>query len=112
MKLVTDEVYNSVVIKVKGKLRGGPEAEDFNNILQKTISDNRKNVIVDMSDVGFVNSSGIGILVRGYTTMKNAEGDLKFAGISDKVKGVLAITKLNSVFEQYPNVEEAAKSFQ
>jgi len=111
MKFIIDEVYNAKVITVKGKLRGGPEAEDFNNILQSTITNNKKNVVVDLSDVGYVNSSGIGILVRGFTTMKNAEGDLKLAGISDKVKGVLAITKLNSVFEQFPTVEEAAKSF-
>ena len=111
MKFVTKEVYNAKVIEVKGKLMGGPEAEDFHNILKNTISENKKNVVVDLSDVGYVNSSGIGILVRGFTTMKNAEGDLKLAGISDKVKGVLSITKLNSVFEQYPNVDEASKSF-
>jgi len=110
MKFVIKEVYNAKVIEIKGKLMGGPEAEDFQNILRNTISENKKNVIVDLSDIGFVNSSGIGILVRGYTTMKNAEGELKLAGISDKVKGVLAITKLNSIFEQYTNVEEAAKS--
>ena len=111
MKFVTKEVFNAKVIEVKGKLMGGPKAEDFNNILQETITENKKNVIIDLSDVGYVNSSGIGILVRGFTTMKNADGNMKLAGISDKVNGVLAITKLNSVFEQYPNVEEAAKSF-
>ena len=111
MKFVTKEVFNAKVIEVKGKLEGGPKAEEFHNILQETIAANKKNVIVDLSDVSYVNSSGIGIIVRGFTTMKNAEGDMKLAGISDKVSGVLAITKLNSVFEQYPNVEEAAKSF-
>lgn len=111
MKFVTKEVFNAKVIEVKGKLEGGPKAEDFNNILQETIADKKKNVIVDLSNVSYVNSSGIGILVRGFTTMKNADGNMKLAGISDKVSGVLAITKLNSVFEQYPSVEEAAKSF-
>ncbi len=111
MKFETKTIYNANVITVKGKLMGGPEAEDFHNILKSSIDNDIKNIVVDLSDVGFVNSSGIGILVRGFTTMKNAGGNLKLAGISDKVSGVLAITKLNSIFEQYPTVDEAAKSF-
>ena len=111
MKFDVNEIYNAKVISIKGKLMGGPEAEEFQGLLQDSLSGNIKNVIVDLSDVKFVNSSGIGILVRGYTTMKNAEGDLKLAGISDKVSGVLSITKLDSVFEQYPSVDEAAKNF-
>ena len=54
---------------------------------------------------------GLGILVRGLTSVKNAGGNMKLAAISTKVEGVLAITKLNSVFEQYPTVEAASESF-
>ena len=111
MKFETKTIYNANVITVKGKLMGGPEAQDFHNILQSSIDSDIKNIVVDLSDVSFVNSSGIGILVRGFTTMKDTGGELKLAGISDKVSGVLSITKLNSVFSQYPTVEEAAKSF-
>jgi anti-sigma B factor antagonist len=111
MKFDVKEVYNAKVVSVKGKLMGGPEAEEFQGILQDSISNNVKNIIIDLSDVKFVNSSGIGILVRGFTTMKNASGDMKLAGISDKVSGVLSITKLDGIFEQYPSVDEAAKSF-
>ncbi|MBU2491582.1 MAG: STAS domain-containing protein [Bacteroidetes bacterium] len=109
MKFNTKEIYNAVVIEVIGKLMGGPEAEDFHNVLAKSISEDKKMVLVDLSDVKFVNSSGLGILVRGLTTMKTAGGDLRIAGISDKVKGVLSITKLTSVFKLYDSVEEAAK---
>lgn len=110
MKFKTKEIYNAVVIEILGKLMGGPEAEEFHKELEKAISSNRKLVIVDLSDVKFVNSSGLGILVRGLTTMKNAEGDLRICGISDKVKGVLSITKLTSVFELYSDVEAASKA--
>jgi len=111
MKFVTKEVYNAKVIVIKGKLMGGPEAEDFHNILKDSMGAGKKNFVVDLSDVKYVNSSGIGILVRGFSSVKNAGGSLKLAGITDKVNGVLAITKLNSVFEQYPTVDEAAQSF-
>lgn len=109
MKFNTKEIYNAVVIEVIGKLMGGPEAEDFHKVLEKAISEDKKIVLVDLSDVKFVNSSGLGILVRGLTTMKTAGGDLRIAGISDKVKGVLSITKLTSVFNLYENIEAAAK---
>ena len=111
MKFTTNEVYNAKVIKFKGKLKGGPDAEDFHNTIQSFLEEGKKNVIIDMADVSFVDSAGLGILVRGYTTMKNAGGDMKLAAISTKVEGVLAITKLNSVFEQYPSVEEASENF-
>jgi anti-sigma B factor antagonist len=111
MKFSTGEVYNAKVINIKGKLRGGPEAEEFHSTLQSFINESKKNIIIDMSDVSFVDSAGLGILVRGYTTIKNAGGEMKLAGISNKVKGVLAITKLNSVFEQFTSVEEASNNF-
>ena len=111
MKFKVNEVYNAKVVEFKGKLKGGPDAEDFHNAIQTFLEEGRKNIIIDMSDVSFVDSAGLGILVRGYTTLKNAGGEMKLAGISNKVEGVLAITKLNSVFEQYKTVEEASNSF-
>jgi len=67
--------------------------------------------VIDLSKVGFVNSSGLGILISGLTTMRNGGGDLKLASISSKVEGLLSITKLNQIFEQHPSVEEALNSF-
>jgi anti-sigma B factor antagonist len=64
-----------------------------------------------MTNVKMINSTGIGILISGLTTIKNAGGDLKLAHISDNVKGVLSITKLNQVFHVYSNVDEAVRSY-
>lgn len=111
MKFSTSEVYNAAVFSFKGKLMGGPEAQEFHDELAKVLSSGKKNVIVDMSDVKFVNSSGLGNIVRAFSTVKDAGGLMKLAGVTDKIDGLLSITKLNSVFEQYPSVEEASKSF-
>ncbi len=112
MKFTTKEVYNAAVFSFKGKLMGGPEAQDFHDALQKYLDNGKKNIIVDMSDVKFVNSSGLGNIVRGFSTVKDAGGSLKLAGVTDKISGLLSITKLNSVFEQYKTIEEAAKGFE
>ncbi len=111
MKVRIEEKYQAAIIELKGNLIGGENAKLFRDKVYELIADKKNNVIVDMSDVKMVNSSGIGILISGYTTLKNAGGDLKLAHISDKVQGVLNITKLNQIFNIYNNVDEAVKSF-
>lgn len=111
MKFSSSENYNAAIIAFKGKLRGGPEAQKFQDHVAGLLEQGKKNIIVDMSDVKFVDSSGIGNIVRAFSTVKDAGGQLKLAGLTDKIQGLLSITKLNSVFEQYPTVEDASKSF-
>jgi len=111
MKLAIDEKYNAVVLKLNGKLMGGPFAEEMDATLHKLIDENKKKIVVDLSSVGFVNSSGLGILIGGFTTMKNGGGDLKLAAQPEKIKGLLSITKLNQVFEHYETVDAALNSF-
>ena len=58
-----------------------------------------------------MNSSGLGMLIGGLTTMKKAEGNLKLANVTDKIQSLLVITKLITIFEFYNSVDEAAKSY-
>ncbi|MCB0749146.1 MAG: STAS domain-containing protein [Ignavibacteriae bacterium] len=111
MKFKTSEVYNAAVITFKGKLRGGPDAHVFQDQIKNYLDQGKKNIIVNMSDVSFVDSSGIGNIVSAFSTVKDSGGQLKLAGLNDKIKGVLSITRLEKIFEQFPTVEEASKSF-
>jgi anti-sigma B factor antagonist len=111
MKISINEKYQAAIIELKGDLVGGADAKLFSNRIYQLIKDGKKNVVVDMTDVKFMNSSGIGILISGYTTLKNAVGELKLAHISDKVKGILSITRLNKIFDIFDNVDDAVKSF-
>lgn len=111
MKITTNEKYQATVIQLKGNLVGGPDAQTFRSKLYDLIEENKNKVVVDMANVKFMNSSGLGILISGYTTLKNASGELKLAHISDNVQGVLNITKLNQIFNVYDSVDEALKSF-
>ncbi len=105
------EKYNCIVVKAPAKLIGGSLSEEMRNILHNYVEENKKNVIVDLGEVNVVNSTGIGILISGFTTMKNAGGDLKLANLNTKTEGLLSITKLNTVFDIHKNVEEAIESF-
>lgn len=111
MKIKVTERYEAVVIELKGNVMGGDDTKDFNELLHKFIDEGKKNIIVDLSDVKFMNSSGIGMLIGGLTTMKKAEGSLKLSGLTEKIESLLVITKLITVFESYNNVDEAVSSF-
>ena len=59
-----------------------------------------------------MNSTGLGILISSYTTLRNNSGELKLANVTDKIQSLLTITKLVSVFDSHDSVEEAVKSFE
>jgi len=111
MKINVVEKYTSVVIELKGDITGGTKNEEFSDTLRKLILEGKKNLIIDLKETGYVNSSGLGMLISGYTTVKNAGGDLKLANATEKITSLLVITKLITVFENYPSVDEAVKSY-
>ncbi|MFA8343106.1 MAG: STAS domain-containing protein [Rhodothermaceae bacterium] len=111
MKIKTVEKYNAVVIELKGNVMGGPEAQEFNSTLHELLDDGKKNIIVDLADVKFMNSSGLGMLISGFTTMKNGEGHLKLARATEKINSLLVITKLITIFENFETVDAAVESY-
>jgi anti-sigma B factor antagonist len=111
MKIKYTERYEAVVIELKGNVMGGDDTKDFNELLHKLIDEGKKHVVIDLSDVKFMNSSGIGMLIGGLTTMKKAEGTMKLSGATDKIESLLVITKLITIFESFDNIEAAIASF-
>lgn len=111
MKIKTTEKYGAVVIELKGNVMGGDDTKGFNELLHKLVDEGKLNVIVDLSDVKFMNSSGLGMLIGGLTTMKKANGSLKLARVTEKIESLLIITKLVTIFEFYETVDEAVNSF-
>ncbi len=111
MKLSSKEVSGVVVIKMDGSMLGGPEASELNSTLHKLLDGKKKKVIVDLSGVSLMNSSGLGMLIGGVTTMRNAGGDLKIAAATEKVRQVFKITKISNVIELHDSVNTAVGSF-
>ena len=111
MKLKAERHGSVVVMELKGKIMGGPDATIFKDELKKHLDDGVKKVVIDLGKVDWMNSSGLGILIGGLTSVKNAEGEMKLARVTDKIKSLLMITKLVQVFESFDSVESAIASF-
>ncbi|MDX1591432.1 MAG: STAS domain-containing protein [Balneolaceae bacterium] len=112
MSFNVSERYNCVIIEFKGNVMGGPDAVSLNEKLHELIENDKKQVVVDLGKVKFMNSSGLGMLIGGLTTMRKAGGDLRIANAADKIESLLMVTKLITVFKHYKSLDEAIASFE
>jgi len=112
MNISSHESDEVLVIKISGDLMGGTDDFDaFKDEIFEAIENDRVNVVVDLEEVRWMNSSGLSMLITGLTTVRGSGGDLKLAHVSDKVRRPLEITKLDTVFSIYNSVDEAVNSF-
>ncbi len=111
MKFTTKQHKKVTVISLEGNIMGGPDAAILNNMLHKLVSEDKKQIVVDVKGVKLMNSSGLGMLIAGLSTMRNANGDLKISGASKKIENLFLITKLSNIFEQYKSVNKAVESY-
>ena len=111
MKLKVREVGRAVILDISGKLMGGADADIFRDKIHGLIEDGKKNIIVNLSEVKWVNSTGVGILITGYTTLRRNKGDLKLLNVSNKIQSILYVTKLNLIFECFDDEDEAVASY-
>lgn len=111
MNLSDREQDGVIILQPSGKIMGGPDATLLHDRLYEFIKQDKKQVIIDFSEVDWMNSTGLGILISGFTTLRNNDGTLKLANVTKKIRSLLTITKLLPVFESYDTVEEAIESF-
>lgn len=107
MNIEIEEKYNGVILKIKGDVIGDPDDTEFNNSIKQLIGENKKNIVVDFGNLGYVNSTGLGIIFRGYRKVKNVGGDIKLVSLNKKMKSLLSITKLDTIFDIYDTAETA-----
>jgi anti-sigma B factor antagonist len=112
MTIKEKEIGDVVVLELAGKIMGGPDASLLNDKLHELLDKDKTKIIADLASVNWMNSSGLGILIGGLTTMRNNGGDLKLSGVTDRIQSLLMITKLLTVFDAHDSLEKAVASFQ
>ena len=99
-----------VVLSLSGKIMGGPEASEINGKINHLIDDGKLKILIDLKEVEWMNSSGLGILIDAVTVLKNNNGALRLVNVSDRIKNLLKITKLDTVFDIRDSIDDAKES--
>ena len=105
------EVGDVFVLHLQGPITLGQATERFRTLIQKALDSGKKNILLNMSEVFYIDSSGLGELVAAYTTATRRGGKLKLMKLTQKVQDVVMLTKVYRVFEVYSDEDTAVKSF-
>ena len=111
VKLSTRQVGNVTVIDVAGRITLGEGSSALRETLRDLVAKNQNKILLNLADVTYIDSSGIGELVSGYTTVTNTGGSLKLLNLNKRVKDLLQITKLYTVFEVHEDEAAAIRSY-
>ncbi len=112
VKLTTRQVGDVTVIDVAGRITLGEGASILRDCLRDLAKKDQKKILLNMKDVTYIDSSGIGELVSAYTSITNQGGHLKLLGLTHRVKDLLQITKLYTVFDVHEDEAHAVRSFE
>jgi len=112
VNLSTRQVGDVSVLDVTGRITLGEEGSGkLRKALQDLLKDGKKKILLNLGDVSYIDSSGIGELVSGFTTVTNSGGSLKLLHLNKRVKDLLQITKLYTVFDVHEDEAGAIRSF-
>ena len=111
MKASSRIVDGVEIIKLEGKITIGAGDQQLREVIGHALAEGRTNILLDLSGVTTIDSSGIGELVGSYTTVTNRGGKLKLLHLPAKLNELLHVTQLITVFEVYENEPDALKSF-
>jgi len=106
------EIGEIVIVDFSGKITLGEGSSTLRHTIRDLIDRGHRKIVLNLFDVDYIDSSGIGELVSGFTTVRNAEGDMKLLHLTKRVHDLLQITRLFTVFDVRSNEEEAIRSFQ
>ncbi len=111
VKLTTRQVGDVTVIDAVGRITLGEGASTFRDTIRDLASSGHKKMLINLGEVSYIDSSGIGEMVSGFTTVTNQAGSLKLLNLTKRVKDLLQITKLYTVFEVFDDEAAAVRSF-
>jgi anti-sigma B factor antagonist len=109
--LNTRQVGDVSVVDVAGRITLGEGSSALRDALRDMINKNQKKILLNLGEVNYIDSSGIGELVSGFTTVTNSGGQLKLLNLNKRVKDLLQITKLYTVFDVHEDEAGAIRSF-
>lgn len=111
IKLTTRQVGDVTVLDANGRITLGEGSSTFRDSIRDLTAKGNKKLLLNLADVSYIDSSGIGEMVSGFTSVTNQGGQLKLLNLTKRVKDLLQITKLYTVFEVFDDEAAAVRSF-
>jgi anti-sigma B factor antagonist len=111
MKISTRQVDGITVVDCSGRITLGEGSVTLRETVSGLLAKNQKKILLNLAEVNYIDSSGIGELVSAFTTVRKQGGDLKLLNLTKKVHDLLQITKLYTVFDVHDDEASAVKSF-
>ena len=111
VKLNTRQVGEVSVVDVAGRITLGEGSSNLREGIRGLLTQGNKKILLNLGEVSYIDSSGIGELVSGFTTVTNSGGDLKLLNLNKRVKDLLQITKLYTVFDVHEDEAGAIRAF-
>ena len=111
MKTSTRQVDGVTIVDCSGRITLGEGSVILKDVVRELLSKGQKKILLNLGDVNYIDSSGLGELVSAYTTAKNQSAQVKLLSLTKKVKDVLQLTKLYTVFDIYDDEASAIASF-
>jgi anti-sigma B factor antagonist len=111
MKIEKRKKGDVVILDLKGKILIGEGIDVLRDSINETISEQETKVLLNFAEVPYLDSTGLGEVVRSYTSIKKAGGVVKIVNLTNKVRDLLSVTKLITVFDTFENEDKAIESF-
>src|SRR5688572_31754875 len=111
MEIVERTVNDVTVLDLKGKMTVGEGDELLKGQIDSLLGGGKKKLLLNLESVPYIDSAGLGEVVRTYTTVSRQGGSLKLLNLTKRIEDLLSITKLLTVFDTYDNEAEAVKSY-
>jgi anti-sigma B factor antagonist len=109
---IEERVVNDVtILDLKGKITLGDGDEALKDKINSLVLQNRRRILLNLADVPYIDSAGLGEVVRTYTTVSRQGGQLKLVNLTKRITDLLSITKLLTVFETFESEADALKTY-
>ena len=111
LQIVEKQIDGVTVLDVVGRITLGDESNQVRIKIKEMLGKGKSQIVLDLAEVSYIDSVGLGTLVAGYTSAQNQGATLKLANLTKKFRELLNITKLVTIFDTYDSVDDAVKSF-
>ena len=111
MEIAERKVSDVTILDLTGKMTLGEGDELLKDKINSLLAKGTRKLVLNLEGVPYIDSAGLGEMVRTYTTVKKQSGTLKLLNLTKRIQDLLSITKLTTVFDTFDNEEEAVKSF-